>query len=293
MILWLARGAWVVLPVTAGDAIDDAIRDWHSAPRVVAADLLFTAWTLGLISLFTPRPRSFTVLRITAPALACSTTAAAIAVQRPLAVMAALHAMVVVGVALSASVADVCIDGASYGNERRHPLRLPPQFAGFVVPATVIIVLAGIATGPLLLADEQWLVGAMATAAGLPLAFAGARSLIALERRFVVLVPAGLVVSDSLTLCDPVLFPREHVVRLGTTNDPSRGIPDARPGILDLRLGAGGAIELVADEPAPIPCRAGRRDTKTVEAARVLCAPLRPRFVVDEWNARGRVPGDG
>jgi hypothetical protein len=288
MILWLARGAWIVLPVTSGDAIDDAIDGWATAPRVLAACLLFAAWTIGTIGLFTPRPRSFTILRVAAPTLALTTYAATIAQRDAFSLVAALHATVAAIVALSASVADTCVDGVSYGNERRHPLRLPPQFRAIFVPVTVVAVIGAASAGPLLLADRRWLVGAVATIAGIPLLFAGLRSLAALERRFVVLVPAGIVVSDSLTLCDPVLFPRDHVVRLGDSADASRGTPDAMPGVLDLRLGARPAIELITDEPAPIPCRAGRTETKTVTADRVLCSPLRPGFVIEEWNRRGQ-----
>ena len=67
-----------------------------------------------------------------------------------------------------------------------------------------------------------------------------------LSRRWVVLVPAGIVIADPLTLTDPVLFVRERVMGIGPA-DPGRRPPaDA----LDLRLGAvlGSCALLLTDE---------------------------------------------
>ena len=69
-----------------------------------------------------------------------------------------------------------------------------------------------------------------------------------LSRRWVVLVPAGIVIADPLTLTDPVLFVRERVMGIGPA-DPGRRPPaDA----LDLRLGA------VLGSCAAAPHRRGR-----------------------------------
>ena len=65
-----------------------------------------------------------------------------------------------------------------------------------------------------------------------------------LSRRWAVLVPAGFVVVDPLTLADPVLFLREHVRHLAP--EPPAAAPD---GVLDLRLGAGaGSVSVRFDE---------------------------------------------
>jgi len=290
--LWLARGAWIALPVTAGTTVDRALRSWDAAPRVVALAVVCVTWTAGAIALFTPRPRSFTVLRIVAPAAALATAIAGFsATDNDFGILDAFsiaHALAAAIVVLGAEVATICADGASYGNEQRLPLRLPPQFRVVVVPTAALVVI-GVGGGvPLLVADERWLAGAGAAVIGLPGAWFAARSLAALERRFVVLVPAGIVVADALTLVDPVLFPREHVVRLAATERPP-GLPDATPGVLDLRLGAPGALELVTDEPAPIPCRDGRNGTKTVHADHVIWSPVKTAVVLDGWRAAHRV----
>ncbi len=288
MILWVIRSAWIVLPVTSGDTIEAAISDWTGPSRSVAAGLLFASWAIGLLSLLSPRPRAFTALRIVAPALAVFTCAAALQASRPVDYLIAALAVATCIATLSNTVADGCIDAASYGNERRHPLRLPPQFSLVVVPATVVIVISGISTGPMLLANNRALFGAIATVIGLPVAWVGIRSLVSLERRFVVLVPAGIVVSDALTLCDPVLFPTEHVIHIIRSTAIPTAQADAQDGVVDVRLGISGGLEVKMDEPGPFPCRAGRRQTRTINADRLLFAPLRPTIVLDGWTSRAR-----
>lgn len=285
-IMWLARVLWVTTPLSAGAVLDDALTDWSDAGRALAIALLFASWAIGMTALLTPRPRSFTALRIVAPALLASTIAASSA--KPGSLLATAHMAIATGLVLSSWVADACTDGASYGPERRVPLRVPPQFALVVVPAAVVVIAAGLSVGPFLLGDRRWFAGAAATALGVPLALAALRSLMSLERRFVVLVPAGVVVSDSLVLVDPVMIPREHVVTFAPTDDPARGVPTGRAGMLDLRLGLRHGIEIVTDEPAPIPCRDGRRDSRTVDVHRILCAPISPALILEEWRRRDR-----
>jgi hypothetical protein len=285
---WAGRLLWIALPLSLGSAIDGATSEWPGATRTGVVVFVSGAWVLGVIALFAPRPRSFTVLRVVAPFAMLAAIGSLRVESTRMAWSALAHAATVVFFVLGGEVADRCADGASYGNERRHPLRLPPQFALFFVPVAVAVAIVGSILGPWQLADRHWGSGAIATALGVPAAAFALRALVSLERRFVVFVPAGFVISDSIVLVDPVLFPREHVVRLAMIDDRSAGLPDARAGVLDLRLATPGAVELVVDEPAPIPCRRGRAASRTVDADRVLFAPLRPSFVVDEWQRRSR-----
>ncbi len=288
--MWFARVVWITLPLSLSGPIDDATEMWNAAPRLVVVGLASSAWMIGIVALFAPRPRSFTVLRVVAPGAVVAAFVTVRAEPTAMTWLAVVHAAVAAFALLHAAVADRCADGASYGNERRHPLRLPPQFSLFFVPVAVGTTIGGVLLGPWWLADRRWIAGSIAMALGVPAVIVAIRALVAVERRFVVFVPAGFVVSDSIVLVDPVLFPREHVVHMAASDDRQAGLPDARPGVLDLRLGTPGAVELLADEPAPIPCRDGRTASRTVDAARVLFAPLRPSFVVSEWNERGQ-PG--
>ena len=93
--------------------------------------------------------------------------------------------------------------------------------------------------GPLLLAAQQWVIGAVLTAVGLVVVLALARALHQLARRWVVFVPAGVVVHDPLGLVDPVLLPRGWVQGFA----PAPADTDAT----DLTMGAPGlAVEIGA-----------------------------------------------
>jgi hypothetical protein len=173
--------------------------------------------------------------------------------------------------------------GTAYGDERRLPLRPPGLLLLGPIELALLVVIVGLATAPLLLADRRWVAGAVAALLGLPLAVVAARALHGLSRRWVVFVPAGLVLHDPLTLVDPVLF-RQHVVaRLA----PARAGTDA----LDLTQRALGlALELELVEAVPmVLVRPGRREDEPGRATRLVFTPTRPGRVLDE-AARRRLP---
>jgi hypothetical protein len=274
MTIWFLRLTWLSLPLAAGTAAADTFRDWSSPTRTVASVLLWLAWSAALLATLAPRPLALTALRTIAPlfvvvgALAASEASTAAAV-------AALTATVVNAVlALSRPVALACAAAAAYGTEVRHPLKAPPALLVGPIPLAVLLVGAGIAAGPLLLAAGAWPAGVVALAVGLPLAALLARSLHTLSRRWAVLVPAGLVIVDPMTLADPVLFTRETVVRLA----PVDGTAPVQPGAVDLRLGAiVSPLEVVTSAPVSV-ARAltSRRGARVVAATQVLFAPVRP-----------------
>ncbi len=283
-----AFAVWVLLPASMGSALDALLDGWSRPPATVAVVFAFAGWFAGLLALSIPRPRAFTALRIVAPTATAIGIAGLVRADpvNALHVVAAAHGLLAVWVTLSADVAVRSTDGASYGNEQRVPLQLPPQFAFVLVPGAVAFTSAGLVAGPTLLADRRWVVGAVVTVVGFVAAAVALRSLVGLERRFVVLVPAGLVISDSLVLVDPILFTREHVRSIHPDDTTPPGVPRHQPGALDLRLGARRALALVADEPALIPCRNGREGIDAVSAARVLFAPLRREELLAVWNSR-------
>ncbi len=126
---------------------------------------------------------------------------------------------------------------------------------------------------PLLLADGRIVLGVVALAIGVPLVVVLVRALYGLSRRFAVLVPAGFVVVDPMTLTDPVLFLRERITGMHAVDaDAASGSP-----LLDLRLGATlGSVALSFNEPAEI-VRAGRarKPAETVRTEGILIAVVR------------------
>lgn len=278
MSLWCARLTWVLLPLSAGGAIGDALSGWSTAPARLAAVLAWAAWSVGLVALLSPRTSGLTALRVVAPAatvvaIAASTSSATSAAAAALAVSSTL---VAAGFALSAPIAQAAANSSAYGDEVRFPLRVPTSLLFGPVPLSVALVGSGVSTGPLLIADGRYIIGAVLTVLGFAIAIVLLRSLHGLATRWLVLVPAGAVVVDPLTLADPVLMRREHITKL--TREP---IGRTGIGVIDLRLGtSGGTIEISLDEPQSFPRRRGRRDMELRDANVVLVATVRADTLV-------------
>jgi hypothetical protein len=275
MTLWLVRLAWASLPLTAGPGAGDALADWSTPPRTLAEVLLWTAWASCLVALFAPHPIGLTILRVIAPAFVAlamivAATGAADAARAVVALVATIVAAALV-VALPA-VSFACANGVAYGDERRYPLRTPPVLWLGLLPLAPLLVGAGITVGPLLLADGRVGGGIAALVVGLPVAGLAARSLHSLSRRWAVLVPAGLVLVDPITLPDPVLFLRERIesLRAMQRREP---VPTSA---LDLRLGArGGSASMRLDRPTEfLQTRRGLRSSGATQSTELCFATV-------------------
>jgi hypothetical protein len=274
-VVWTARVAWIVLPFTTGAALGDVIQPWSHAPEIVAAVLLWAAWFSGLVALLTLRPWGFTILRVVAPCALTISVIAAWSAPAATAALAIFFATAAVATALSSPIAHACAASTAYGPERRFPLRAPLSLLAGPLPASVALVAAGIASGPLLVANRDYIAGAVALVVGVPIVGLLWRSLSALDRRWIVLVPAGLVVVDPLTFPDPVLLPREHIESLRRVGNHADQDPQS-----EIRVGGAGTLLLTCREPGAFVRRAGR-GTSTVDADRLRFAPLRPDLVLE------------
>jgi hypothetical protein len=261
---WCARIAWVALPFTAGLAYSHAFDDWSRAPAIVAMVFLWGGWLVGLVALLAPRPWGFAALRVLAPvAVVTAATASAPTSTRVLAIVVAAVAAVL---ALGAPVARASANSLSYGNEDRYPLTVPWTLACLPLPLAIAAVALGLTSGPLLLADGRVVAGVVALVVGLPVAGFAANSIFSLSKRWLVLVPAGAVVVDPLTLADPVLMPRE------TIGSVALGLGRRSSGVLDLRLGpARGPVTIVLHDAGTFVRRRGRAgaDAVTTDAVRI------------------------
>lgn len=280
--VWLLRAVWATLPLVAGPTLAGALDPTSTALRTSASVGLWVIWALTLGALLVPRTTSLTAARVVVPASVVAAAWAALLVEDPgLGETAALGATAVTAaLVLAPAVGEAFVNGSSYGDERRLPLRVPAPLLVGPLPLAWVVAVTGAVAGPLLLAAERWLAGGLVTVVGWPLAWFAVRSLHQLARRWVVLVPAGLVLHDHLALVDPVLVPRRMVARLG----PAAAGSDA----LDLTQGASGlALELQAIEPIRLTVAgAGRHRTGTAaEVDRVLVTPTRPGALLAEARA--------
>jgi hypothetical protein len=277
---WAFRAAWVVVPFAAGPVLAAALSPTSDAFRVTATTGVWLGWAVTLGAALVERTVSLTILRTIAPAaIAAAVWASAVADAaewKP--ALGIAVTMVAAALAFSPFTGDAFVNGSAYGPERRMALR--PTIAAIVLaPLAWVVAVAGAASGPLLLAVGQLALGLVTLVAGVALAALMGRALHGLSRRWIVFVPAGVVLHDPLTMSDAVLFPRRAVARLG----PARTGEDG----LDLTGGALGlALRIEVDVPQSVGVRRGRDRTENVEASALLFTPTRPGAVLDEAQHR-------
>ena len=270
------------LPFSVGPTLADALASASTAVQTVATFGLWAAWALVLLATLAWRPLSLTIVRIGAPASLAAAVAAAIA-DSPDALGVGFAALVTV-LALSAQIGEIAVDGASYGNERRFPLRAPGPLLFGPVFITWAAVVASIAVGPLLLAARQWVAGASAVVVGAALAWFSGRALHALSRRWIVFVPAGFVVADAMTTLDPYLL-RRHSFAIQAV--PLARRLESTDAFDATQRALGSALELTLKEPISItPTVRGDTPSEIITVAAIRISPSRPSAVVAEATKR-------
>jgi hypothetical protein len=281
--VWPVRVLWLSTPFLCGPTFARALDGRVASFETGASIALWIVWGLVLAATLVPRPATLTAVRIVMPASVVAVAWAALADggdPDAITVAGVAVAMMATVAAFLPTTGRAFVDGSSYGDERRLPLRPPGTLLLGPIELAWAAAVAGGAAGPLLLLAQQWVAGAVALVLGLPVAALATRALHGLARRWVVFVPAGLVLHDTMALADPVLFARRSVTRLGAA--------PADTDALDLTLGALGlALELRVDPPVPLGAgrmlrggdEAGARDA-------VLFTPSQPGEVLREARAR-------
>jgi hypothetical protein len=285
---WPVRVAWLLLPLLAGPVLADAFDDASRAVQIVTSLGLWGGWLAGLLATLVPRTLTLTAVRLLASAAVVAVTWAVVdsgtgSAPAPVGwpVAGLVCVLVAAAVAFTPETGRLFVDGSSYGDEQRFPLRVPAPLLAGPVPLAWLAVVVGATAGPLLLAAEQWVMGTVALVAGLAAARWGTRALHVLARRWVVLVPAGLVLHDQLALADPILLRREQVRGL----DPAPADTTA----LDLTRGALGlALELALVGPVALTLApTGPSATaEVVKADGLLFTPTQPGALLAAARAR-------
>lgn len=279
LLPWMLRVAWAVLPFVAGPGLADGLDGWDTSVRTAASVGLWVGWAVVLLATLVPHPIALTILRVSAPAGAAASLAAAVTGAG--APAALVWWLAVLALAFLPETALGYVNGPAYPNERRYPLRVPGPLLFGPLELSWAVLVGVPAALVLLLADERWVTAALVAVPGVPAAVLLARAMHGLARRWVVFVPAGLVLHDSSALVDPVLFLKAVVESLG----PAPADTDS----LDLTQGALGlALELQLAEKVPmVLTRPGNRLGESGASARLLFTPTRPGAVLAEAAMRG------
>jgi hypothetical protein len=126
------------------------------------------------------------------------------------------------------------VQGGAYGDETRFALRTPLPY---VVPAVIawLVYTAALIGGSLLLAAREYVVGAVLVAVGILLSRTIPQRLHRLARRWLVLVPVGIVVHDHLVLYETIMAPSAKILSVTRTSEVGEAA-DLTGGVIGDRL---------------------------------------------------------
>ena len=282
--VWIFRALWLILPFTAGPIFSAAVEDSSDSFRIGVTIGLWALWAAMLIASMVPRTQTFTVLRIVAPAAFVATVWAAINARSDAEAWQLVLGLVVAGIAaalaLRSTVGDIFVDGSSYGDESRFLLGTPGALLLGPIQLVWAVIVSGALAGPLLLLAQQWLLGGILLVVGWALAFFAVPILDRLSKRWLVFVPAGVVVHDKTALREPQLFRKETIAAFG----PAPTDTDVE----DLSLASSGlALRAELTGPSKVMRNERGEDVGTTDVEGWIVSPNRPGAAVAEAKSRG------
>ena len=282
--LWTLRVLVVALAASMTVAIGNAA-DSRSAAAAPVATILWGLVTMVLvIALVVPGPLALTVLRMLAPAtVPAAVTALVLGAGALWGTIAIVTSVLTSMVALSAEAAEALVQGSAYGREYRLPLRTP---AMLLIPILLVwsvwctVLLSAI----LELGAEQWIIGVVLAVLAGALGWLLARRLHLFSRRWLVVVPAGIVVHDSVTLGETFMVQRGNVAVAHLAPADTQAADLTGPA-------AGHALEIVLRdmELVVLAATAAEPKGKALHVQSILVAPSRPGRALKAL-ADGKIP---
>ena len=215
VVPWVARAAWILVAVVGGEALEAAVEERSGAVRWTVAIGGWSVFAAVAVALLIPSVRSLTAIRLGAPlAPAAAVVAGFGGASGAEIALLAVPAIIAVAAIFSAEVGRWMVQASAYGDEDRLPLRSPVP-AGTAAALSWVVWAAVVIAAPLLLAARNLVVG-------IPmLVFAVAATVLLvprwhkMSRRWLVLVPAGLVVHDPIVLADTLMVRTDQLLAIG------------------------------------------------------------------------------
>lgn len=268
---WLLRSGWVAVLVLGGNAIDSATSDRSTGVAQAATWGAGAIWLIGVAAMAVPAVVSLTATRIVTPLAVLAAAAAWLSGASAAEGASALGvAAVTTVVALSATIGRIFVQASAYGEEDRHLLRPPPAYL-LAVLVTWALFAVSVLTGPLLIAAGRWLLGGLVCGSALAVGVWAWPRWHRLSRRWLVIVPVGLVIHDQVVLAETVMLRRQEIagVRLAPSDTEAADLTGPA---------AGHALEITTVEPVTAIFAATPSEPRgrAIHLTACLVSPTRP-----------------
>ena len=266
-----------------GAGVGGLLDDRSAAVQVTGTTLAWAVWGTVVIASFICHPITLTVLRIGTPVVAGfmildifnqgTSGGQAIRVAVSIAVLL---------LSFSAEIGSIYVQASAYGDEKRFALRPPVVLIAPILLSTLVADLSIISL-PLLIAAKNWTVAAVSLA-GL---YVSAKYLLPrvhlLSRRWLVFVPAGVVIHDEIVLLTNLMIRKQELSQIQLARDNS-----AAADLSALTWGV--PLEFSFNKPLDISLTSiGAKHLNTlsaIHAQSVLIATSRPGSVLSAYKTK-------
>lgn len=220
--LWVARVAWVALALIPSGIAPTLASHGRSA-QVVFSLGAWALWGLGTLAIFWLSPYSLSALRMVAPLVAAGLVGfifASLSTFNDVALSDVAWPLVGIAVAVLAlaciflpAFGSLHVQASAYGDEKRLLLRVPAtQIAPIAV--SYLVMVAFPLTALFAVGGEVWWLAALCLAPTFLLFRVVVKRLHRFSRRWLVVVPAGVVVHDELLLAETFMVRTTAVTRV-------------------------------------------------------------------------------
>lgn len=266
-----------------GAEVGGLLDDRSDAVQITGTALAWAVWGVVVIASYISHPITLTVLRIGTPVVAGFMIF--VAVTQGFSGSHFVSAAVSVAVLLlsfSAEIGGIYVQASAYGDEKRFALRPPVVLVAPILLSTMVANLSIIAL-PLLVAARNWAVAAVALV-GL---YLSVRYLLPrihlLSRRWLVFVPAGVVVHDEIVLSINLMIKKRDLIQIQLARDNS-----AAADLSALTWGV--PLEFSLNKPQDVALSSiGAKHLNSVSAIHatsIIIAPSRPGAVLTAYKTK-------
>jgi hypothetical protein len=266
-----------------GAGVGGLLDDRSAAVQMTGTTLAWAVWGAVVIASFISHPITLTVLRIGTPVVAGFMIF--VVANQDTSVRQITSAAVSIAVLLlsfSAEIGSIYVQASAYGDEKRFALRPPVVLIAPILLSTLVADLSIISL-PLLVAAKDWPV-AIVSLVGL---YISARYFLprihSLSRRWLVFVPAGVVIHDEIVLSINLMIRKQDLSQIQLARDNS-----AAADLSALTWGV--PLEFSFNKPLDVSLTSiGAKHLNTVSAIHaqsVLVATSRPGAVLSAYKTK-------
>jgi hypothetical protein len=283
--VWGARVAWLLVAVVGGRAVGDALADHDLGAARTLTVAAWLGWAAGAAALAVASVPTLTGVRVVVPGALAVAVACALG-GADAAALAAIGAPAVVAtvLVLAAELGRTWVQASAYGDEQRFPLRPP---LGYLVASVVTwaVWVATVLTAAVALVSAAWVPGLVAAGVALAGLVVLPRRWHQLSRRWLVTVPAGLVVHDPVVLGETLMVANRNVTGLRLVDvGPDRALTAAD--LTGPTAAVGVEVTLAEAATALFAPRPGLPKGRAIHVLAFVVAPSRPGAALAAARAR-------